>query len=356
MTKFNFSIIDPPSASVPLPIEKKGYGAQKYISFGEDNLYPEFLLTCYEQCAVLQSIINGLADYISGSGFVSGNPDMVVNEKGETLLDVVQKTTVDYLIYGAFSLGIRRNNAHEIAYIDYHDTRTIRLNEDADMAVYCKDWAKSSSKKVSIPIFNPKNTAQDRTEFYVKHPTCRHLYGLPIWNSAAKDVQTAIEIATFHLSAILNNFAPSAIVNFNNGQPAEEQQKEIEKRLNKKFSGAKNAARLLVCFNDDKEHGTDLQRLSEDNFDQRYNALAKSVKENIFISFRAHPQLFGADPERQGFNSVEYSQTFQLFKETVVHPLQRQIEDAFAKIAPQYQFTLADFNIEFETAQEGGTI
>lgn len=343
-----FAVIKPRSASIPQPVEKKGYGAAKYVCYGDDNLYPNYLLGCYEQCSTLQSIINGLTDYIVGAGFASGDPLQVVNEKGETLGDIVRKATVDYLIFGALSVGVRRAINGDIKYLDYHDTRTIRLNEDGDTAYYCKDWTSSRKNVVAIPMFDPKNLNEDRMELYVKHPASRALYGRPMWGSAVKDVQTAIEITEFHLSAILNNFVPSAIVNFNNGQPDEATQKDIEKRLNDKFSGSTNAARLLVSWNESKDHAVDIQRLVEDNFDQRYNALSKSVRENIFIAFRAHPQLFGADPERQGFNSVEYEQTFKLFKETVVQPLQSQIERAFARLGGQYRFTLAEFNIEFD--------
>ena len=346
--QINFAVVEPRSAEIPVPVEKKALGSARYVTFGEDNQYPNFLLGCYDECSTLQSIINGLADYIAGSGFVTGTPDRIINEKREPYLSLVQRCVVDYLIFGAFSVGVRRNKAHEIAFLDYHDPRTIRLNEDADKAFYCKDWGKSTRTVVTLDMFDPHNTAVDRSEMYVKMPANRTLYGRPMWGSATKDVMTAIEISNFHLSAILNNFVPSAVVNFNNGQPDEETQKNIEKRLNDKFSGSKKAARLLVVFNETKEHAVDIQRLAEDNFDQRYQALAKSVKENIFISFRAHPQLFGADPERQGFNSVEYEQTFKLFKETVVKPLQKQVEAAFAQIGPEWQFELAEFNIEFD--------
>ncbi len=348
----NVVSIDLREAIAPEPIEKKGYGAAKYVTFGEDNRFPDFLLHCYDECSILQSIINGLSDYVAGSGFVLGDANRIVNEKGETYLSLVQRCVIDYIIFGAFSVGVRRDKEHRIAFLDYHDPRCIRLNEDGDTAYYCKDWSKSNRTVVAIPIFNPKNTAQDRSELYVKTSASRSLYGRPMWASATKDVMTAIEISTFHLSSILNNFVPSAVVSFNNGEPEESFKKEVEKKLNDKFSGAKNAARLLVCFNDSKDHAVEIQRLSEDNFDQRYQALAKSVKNNIFIAFRAHPQLFGADPERTGFNSVEYSQSFEIFKETVVKPIQSRIEAAFATIGDGWSFTLAEFNVPF-SAQEG---
>lgn len=354
----NVVAIDLRQAVSPEPVEKKGYGTAKYVTFGEDNKYPDFLLNCYNECSILQSIINGLSDYVAGSGFVMGDAERIVNEKGETYLSLVQRCAVDYIIFGAFTIGIRRDKEHRIAFLDYHDPRTIRLNEDGNEAYYCKDWSKSNRRVVTLPIFNPKNKAQDRSEMYVKTAASRSLYGRPMWGSATKDVMTAIEISTFHLSAILNNFVPSAVVSFNNGEPEDSVKKEIERKINDKFSGATNAARLLVMFNDSKDHAVTVERLSEDNFDQRYNALAKTVKENIFIAFRAHPQLFGADPERTGFNSVEYQQSFELFKETVVKPIQSRIEAAFATIGDEWRFTLAEFNVPFtdSSAQEGATV
>ena len=44
---------------------------------------------------------------------------------------------------------------------------------------------------------------------------------------------------------------------------------------------------------------------------------------------------------------MEYENTFKLFKETVVHPLQREIEGAFASIGDEYRFTLNEFTINF---------
>ena len=201
--QMNFAVVEPRSAAIPKPVEKKSYGSGKYVTYGEDNAYPDFLLRCYEECSTLQSIINGLADYVAGAGFLTGDAERIVNEKGETYLSLVQRAVVDYIIYGALSVGVRRDaGEHAIKCLD----------EEADTAFFCKDWTKSTRKVVKIPIFNPRNKAEDRSEMYVKAPASRSLYGRPMWGSAVKDVMTAMEISTFHLSAILNNFVPSAVV------------------------------------------------------------------------------------------------------------------------------------------------
>ena len=51
-------------------------------------------------------------------------------------------------------------------------------------------------------------------------------------------------------------------------------------------------------------------------------------------------------PEQTGFNSVEYLNAFALYKETVVKPLQQEIEDAFKRLG--YDITLNEFVVEFK--------
>lgn len=338
------------TASIPNPDEKVDSG-KDFVSFGTGNQYPDFLYDCYTNCSILQSIVNGLTDYVAGSGFVNEETnDKIINNHDETWGDLIAKWTSDYIIFGAFAVQAIRNGLGQINELYWIDVRRVRLDEDGEYVYYSKEWKKYGRDAKKYPRLQGPNI-HGSSIFYFKNPKSRGIYGLPMWSSAVKDVTTAIEISNFHLSSILNNFAPSAIVNFNNGVPSEEQQNDIEKRLNEKFSGSDNASRLLVSFNDNKEQAVSIERLAEDSFDQKYAALAKSVRENIFVAFRAQPQLFGTDPDRTGFNSVEYSQSFKLFKKTVVEPIQREIEGAFKRMDPAFDFQLKEFEIQFEEQQ-----
>lgn len=327
----------------PKETEDKGKG---FIIFGEGNNYPAFLYDCYSECSILQSIINGLIDYVCGNGFTDVDlSQKQINKKGETFADLVKKVVADYSIFGAFALQIIRNKNGKILEMYWIDARRIRLDEDEKYVFYRKDWTKNRETKKYDRW--QRGYKFDNCIYYYKRPASRGVYGLPMWSSVVKDVTTAIEISKFHLSSILNNFAASAIINFNNGVPTKEEQKDIERRINEKFSGSTNAARMMLVFNNNKDEAVTAERLTEDNFDQKYQALAKSVKENIFVAFRAQPQLFGTDPDRTGFNSQEYQESFKLFKKTVVAPIQNEIESAFARIDPAFSFKLKEFEIDF---------
>lgn len=122
------------------------------------------------------------------------------------------------------------------------------------------------------------------------------------------------------------------IINFNNGQPNDEQKVEIERAINEKFSGYQNAGRILISYNDSDENKTTVERLSGDDFDDKYTALSERSKSQIFTAFRAQPVLFGDMPDKTGFNETEFNEAFKLYNKTVVSALQDQIKDAFDKI------------------------
>ena len=122
------------------------------------------------------------------------------------------------------------------------------------------------------------------------------------------------------------------IINFNNGQPNDEQKEEIERCINEKFSGYQNAGRILISYNDSDDNKTTVERLSGDDFDDKYNALSERSKSQIFTAFRAQPILFGDMPDKTGFNEVEFNEAFKLYNKVVVSPLQDDIKTAFDKI------------------------
>ena len=53
-------------ANIPNPKETEDK-SKGFVTFGEGNNYPAFLYDCYSECSILQSIINGLIDYVCGN-------------------------------------------------------------------------------------------------------------------------------------------------------------------------------------------------------------------------------------------------------------------------------------------------
>lgn len=95
--------------------------------------------------------------------------------------------------------------------------------------------------------------------------------------------------------------------------------------FNEKFGGYQNSGRIVISYNDGKDNATSIERIDEDNFDQKYTALSERSKQQIFTAFRATPNIFGLPTATTGFSEQEYKQAFNLYNRTVVKPIQKQI-------------------------------
>ena len=339
--KMSFSIIPHAERDIPVSTESKVSG-KKYVAWGSDNNYPEYLWGLYNRSSVEQSIINGIADYVHGDGIVNVDSKInadAINNDGETLDDILNKILIDYPIFGGFALNIIFNYNHEVSEIYWLDMRTVRVDQYERKAYVSDKWS-WGAKPIEYVLFD-KNVleASWKTDnpinscvFYYKGKITRSIYPVPIYSGALAAIETSTEIANFHLRNILNNMEPSAIITFKNGVPTEEEKKKIEKKMMEKFSGTSNAGKFMLNFCDDAEHGVEISRLSEDKMDEKFKSLNDSTIKEIFIAFRATPALFGVNPEGNGFSKEEFLQAFELYNKTMIKPIQKEIVRCFNKI------------------------
>lgn len=354
MDKMNFSIFDGQAKVVPTFVEKENTG-KPYLNYGVDNRFPNYLWDLYLRSALLQSIINGTADYVGGNGIEYNNTPVIqrlkekANKDDETLDDIILKITIDYLIFGGFAMQIIYNKLGEISEIYWMDFRNVRLNKDGDKAYYSDDWIKHANDYLVYDVFNGKQKSGSCVYYFNGHIT-RGIYPVPRYNGALSAVETSTEISKFHLNSILNNFSGNFIINFNNGQPSQDVQDEIERKVKQKFAGADNAGKFLIAFNDSKDNGVTVERIQDDNFDKKYETLRTDTYKEIFIAFRAIPQLFGYSLEGTAFNKQEFSEAFKLYNKTTVQPIQKDLKRTFNKIFGTYEDSI---NIIPFTLEEG---
>lgn len=325
--KLNFAVFELEKTAMPDGKEtvRSGYD---YVSWGKDNRFPNDLYDMYQNSAILQSVINGTADYVFGSGVISAFD--VVNDKYETLEDVVKRCVFDLLIFGGFAIQLMYKGG-KVEAMYWLDFQKCRKSEDEKKVYYSDDWGKYAKKALEYNAWTP-GTDKGTCIFYYKGHKTRGIYPVPMYIGALKSVKISTEISNFHLNNITKGFASNAVISFNNGEPDEDTKARIEKDVKEKFCGTDNAGSFLLLFNDSKDNACEIAKIQDDKFDLKYDALAKSVKEDIFIAFRATPTLFGLPNENNGFSKQEYLESFELYNKTVVVPLQKDVERAFKSI------------------------
>ena len=310
--KVCFAALEPYlQTNIPEPVQRE---SGSYVKYGADNLYPQYLLGLYEGCSTLKAIIDGNVDYVLGDDFT-----LNANLDKYKASDVMREAIRDWYIFGYAFLQIIRNPLGEVVDIVHLPSEWVRTDKDRQAFWYCEKWKGwGNAKAVVYPAF--MNDPRQATGVLMLG-SGRGTYPAPLWSAAVTDAEIERKVDTYHLSEISQNFLSSLLVNFNNGTPDDKIKKEIEDAMTEKFSGAENAGRMMLSFNENVTNRTTVERLGTDDFDKRYEALAKRTREQMF------------------------SDLFRLYNKTMISPRQDMLRRAFAKIYGSDVLTITPFAI-----------
>lgn len=302
-----------------------------YVQYGEDNAYPQYLYTLYTDVSTLKTIIDGSANYVAGDDVLGNVPgfETRINRKGDTWRDFVKNISRDYFNYGGFSYEVIRNKAGKIGEIYYKDFRNLRTNKKNEVLYYSEDFGKRYGRTTNALVY-PKFIADadaDSSIVYVKNSNI-YPYPVPRFSGAIKACEIERHIDEMHLNSLENGFMGSYLISFLNGIPADEEKAEIEKNIQEKFTGSKNAGRVVLNFANGKDNAATVERLDITDFADKYKAAADRSREQIYCAFQAIPQLFGLMAASTGFNEQEFVEAFKLYNRTVIRDIQRLICDS----------------------------
>lgn len=350
MNKFLFTSTVSNTKEIPKLVEKTNSG-KGYVSYGEKNDYPEYLHELYENSSLFNAIVETMTDYVFGDGFeTTATLPKYINRNFETIDDVIKKILHSYIIYGGFAVQAIRNRNSEVCELNVCDFRKVRVNEDENTIFYGDFSAYSRKDKViSYPRFTP-NTTHNNSIFYYKNPNSEGVYPKPIYIGALKSLELSTQITDFHLNQMLCGFAPQAVINLNSGIVSEEEMEEIQEKFESKFFGV-NGSKLVLSFNNDTEHATQIERLSDESYDTKYESLRQHTKDEIFTAFRINEVLLGQNKTNSAFTSQEFEQAFKLYQKTVIQPIQQQLENIL-QLFFNTEFKFKEFKIQWEEPTE----
>lgn len=349
MNKHELSVISYTDSEIPVFEEKQG---QKYVNYGHDDLYGEYLRDLFLASSTNGAIINGVADMIYGGGLDATDRDENDGKREQWLRlqdllrksddHLVQMVCFDIKLYGMAYLNVIWNKSRTriacIKHLPVHTMRSGVADDDGKVFEYYykPDWRNKRHKEKTIPAFNFENRTAASTCFQIKRYTpSYHYYALPDYAGATNYIELDREVSEFHLNNIRRGFFPSMLLSFKNGVPTQEERRIIEQKVIQKFTGADNAGRILITFNDGDETAPEFTPINTNGADGMYEYLSKLVSEKILTGHRVtSPLLFGVRSEGGGFgnNADELRDSYSLFNNTVVGPLQDIVLEAMASL------------------------
>jgi len=321
--------------------EFKEVRGKDIILFGDNNLYPQYLIELVNRSSKHNAIITGKAAFITGQGFETSEDSalqsFINNTNGENLNKVLYKAAWDLELFGGFALqidfGILGN---KIALISHIDISKLRKVKDETIILYSDNWALGSrAEKITYKVWDATAKREGTYIYYFKqYRTGIETYPIPEYIGSIAAIETDVEINNFHLNNIKQGFAAGMMVNFNNGVPNNpEKQREIERKLKAKFQGTDNAGGVVINFSDSPEKKPDILPLQPSDLDKQFEQLRKDTNQEIFTGHKiTSPQLFGVDGE-SAFSRNVINDAQEAFQVNYITPKQRLLEECFNYLA-----------------------
>ena len=327
--------------AIPLPTFKEVRG-KDWIAYGEDNLWPQKMIELYQSSAIHNTAIRAKKDGVCGDGIIAYG-DTIVNTMNETLDEVFAKATIDYLLYGGFSLNVIWNKAGdriaEIYHLQFDRVRSGKQDEEDEVThyYYSSNWANTRKyKPVEYAKYNPTDNKGDNASqiyYCFDYSPGNDVYPLPSYMGAVNDCELDARISVFHNANISNGMLPGLFINLPNGMSNPEERQMIYSDLQRTFQGAENAGKLFLSFSDGPDRAPQLQTIDPQS-DDYYIVLEQRISSRILTSHRITSARLLGISEPSGFsnNAEEIEVAYGHFMGTVIQPIQELLTKKFEYI------------------------
>lgn len=331
-------------------------GGMDWVSIGDGdykNLYPQYLIDLYNNSATHAAVVNATAAMIAGEDLMPEETENLQQfvelkkflggvNKTETAHELLVKLAFDLKLQGAYAINVVwSKDRTKIAALHHIPVEQVRVGKpvDGDVKEYyiSADWSQYRKKEYTperIAAFNLQDRREASQLLYAGvYSPALELYHTPDYVAGTNWIQIDNLTADFHLNNIANGFSGSYFINFANGIPTQEERKQIENQIVKKFSGANNAGKFVLTFSDDANSKPEILPIQVSNADKQYTVLNELCIQNIMISHRVtSPMLLGVKSEGQLGGRGELLQASELYHNTVIRPFQNIILKTFNKI------------------------
>ena len=340
-------------AKIPLPVEKQKAG-QQWVSWGDNNDYPQFLVGLYYNSSIHGGIVNSKVKYIASSGLDCKTNDPakweLIKKNGNaafSLDEISLMITKDFELLDSFAVLFRKNPISKFWDMSHISTELIRKGEDSSFFYYSENWKERNQTEEKTGFKKIKNIEDLSLEdkeclLYVSSRSKQHVldektglltksvYPIPSYSGAIKSIMASIEMNYFRYSEVVNSFKGGTMINIPTGAPDNEHdKKKLIAQLKGDATDRDKQGGIVVTFSRGSENAPTVTQINGNNLDQRYLLTQESIIDDIMVGHSViSPTLFSIKTAGQLGGSQELETAYQLFMNNYALERQKIITDA----------------------------
>jgi hypothetical protein len=325
ITNISFSNVD-----TLVKFEERVMRGVPWVIWGQDNLFVNGLYDLLDFSPIHNACVRSKIDNVVGQGFVT---DYRISNK-ETLNDVFKDMVFDYIVTGNLFLEViwKEDRSQGLSGLHYIPSKYMRvgLPDNAEMEVekyfYCRDWLNfKKAGVIEFHQFDPKVFTHRQIVHIRDRNPAYWAYGAPQYLSVVNDIRLNHEITVYNLANLVNGANPSLWVHFSDGFPqSEQEERDILRRIEDRYTGAKNAGRVTVSYSDGDMGKPDITQISSNLSQGFYSEVFELVQRQILSGHKIPDGSLIGLPSPTGFNSgADLLETaHKLFMKTSIMPIQ----------------------------------
>ena len=322
--------------------EKKGVDGG-YIKYGENNDYPDYIVDLYNKSSKHSAIIKSKVHYITGNGW-SGDADAQAfidkANRIESLNDLTRKVSLDIEIFGGAFLEIIWDLSGNLAEIWHCDYTKMRTNKDNTQYWYKEDWKDNKVKPEVVAAFNPKQPTGKQILYVKEYRPNIGIYGLPSYFAALNYIESDIEVSKHILGNAQTGFSASKLITLPNGEPNDEEKRNVDNRIRKTYSGADGKKYMIAFVNDISRKPVIDDLGTSDLTKEDFGKIDELIQTNIFSGHQVTtPSIMGIAEAGKLGTRTEMRDGYEIFKNTYVNAKQMHLESVFNMLAKYKQVT-----------------
>lgn len=312
-----------------------------YVEYGDDNLYPQYLVDLYKSSATHNALCNSIAYMIYGEGVATDGLDARLKAQEWSLDDELMKACIDLKIQGGFAFeiiySIDRTTIAKVRHLPFENIRSGEVNEreECDFYYYSRDWGDNKIEPQKFHAFDPEMSNEFPVQImYIKpFSVGSFYYPKPDYIGSINYIELDKEISKYHINNIKNGLAPSFTIHFKNGTPPIEERTRIRQDIEEQLAGATNAGKFIVTYSDQPDRKPDFEPFPLSDADKQYQFLSTEVTDKIMVGHRVvSPAMFGVKTAGQLGTTQELDVASQLFDRQVIEPYQKVVNKALKSL------------------------
>lgn len=313
---------------------------EKWVRFGSNNLYPEFVRALADNCAPLNACVERMALYIAGDGLEfldeNGQPMDAAARKWEELCgengpdQLLHATALDTALMQTHSWEVINavgGNVLQVSHMDVCRVRSGKKDKEGRINefFFSSNWLKASNEPYRpVPIAAWGTKGQAKTLIYKRgYKQLRDYYGEPHWMASMADAEVLAKIPVFNRTQVDMGFRPSIHAHLQTTKDLEDLA-ELDENFELTFTGENGKAYILTvgAINETLT----INKIERGDHAGELDATRKTTKADFYESYGIPPVLMGAEVNTGlSGKGLAISESLSMFQTTVVSPMQKPI-------------------------------